>query len=254
VTGIRRDASGKITGVAYEQDGMTRTMDGDVVLSSMPIKDLVGGMDNVPEDAAQIAAGLPYRDYMTVGVLIPHLNLVNKTKIKTIGNIVPDNWVYVHDRHVKMGRFQIYNNWSPYLVKDLENTVWMGLEYFCNEGDAFWNQTEEEFAKLGVEEMLRIGLISDASMVLDTHMEKVKKAYPAYFDTYAEIDKLVAWLNTIDNLYCVGRNGQHRYNNLDHSMMTSIEAVKCILSGSSDRSAVWNVNTEQEYHESSEKR
>ena len=226
----------------------------DLVISSMPIRDLVGGMNDVPDEPARIAAGLPYRDYMTLGVLVKKLALKNLTDMRTVGDIVPDCWVYVQDRSVKMGRFQIFNNWSPYLVKDLENTVWIGLEYFCNEGDAFWNQTEEEFAKLGVEEMLRIGLISDASMVLDTHMEKVKKAYPAYFDTYAEIDKLVAWLNTIDNLYCVGRNGQHRYNNLDHSMMTSIEAVKCILSGSSDRSAVWNVNTEQEYHESSEKR
>ncbi len=252
VTGIRRDASGKITGVAYEQDGMTRTMDGDVVLSSMPIKDLVGGMDNVPEDAAQIAAGLPYRDYMTVGVLIPHLNLVNKTKIKTIGNIVPDNWVYVHDRHVKMGRFQIYNNWSPYLVKDLENTVWMGLEYFCNEGDELWNMKDEDFAKLGIEEMTAIGLIDSPDVVLDYHVERVKKAYPAYFDTYSRMDDLRAFLDTIPNLYCIGRNGQHRYNNIDHSMCTAFESVKNIVSGRADKENVWSVNTEQEYHEAKE--
>ena len=186
---------------------------------------------------------------MTLGVLVKGLALKNKTGIATVGGIVPDCWVYVQDRSVKMGRFQIYNNWSPYLVKDLENTVWVGLEYFCNEGDAFWNQSEEEFAKLGVEEMVRIGLISDSAQVLDTHMEKVKKAYPAYFDTYAEIDTLIAYLDTIENLFCVGRNGQHRYNNLDHSMMTSFEAVKCIKTGSTDKSAVWNVNTEKEYHE-----
>jgi protoporphyrinogen oxidase len=186
---------------------------------------------------------------MTLGVLVRKLNLENKTKLTTVGNIVPDCWVYVQDRNVKMGRFQIYNNWSPYLVQDIENTVWVGLEYFCNEGDAFWNQTEEEFAKLGVEEMMKIGLIRDRSDVLDCHMERVKKAYPAYFDTYAEIDTLRAYLDTIENLYCVGRNGQHRYNNLDHSMMTSFEAVKCIRSGNPDKSAIWNVNTEKEYHE-----
>ena len=135
------------------------------------------------------------------------------------------------------------------MVKDLENTVWIGLEYFCNEGDDFWNQTEEEFSRLGIEEMVKIGLISDQNMVLDSHMEKVKKAYPAYFDTYAEIDTLTDYLNTIENLYCVGRNGQHRYNNLDHSMITSFETVRCILSGSTDKSAIWNVNTEKEYHE-----
>ena len=226
-----------------------RRFEGDCVISSMPVRDLVGGMNDVPAEPARIAKGLPYRDYMTLGVLVKKLALVNKTKMTTVGGIVPDCWVYVQDRSVKMGRFQIYNNWSPYLVKDLENTVWVGLEYFCNEGDAFWNQSEADFTKLGVEEMLRIGLITDASQVLDTHMEKVKKAYPAYFDTYAEMDKLIAWLNTIDNLYCVGRNGQHRYNNLDHSMMTSFEAVRCILSGSTDKSALWSVNTEKAYHE-----
>ncbi|MDO4982633.1 MAG: NAD(P)/FAD-dependent oxidoreductase [Eubacteriales bacterium] len=221
----------------------------DYVISSMPLKDLVLGMNDVPSEMRRIAEGLPYRDYMTLGVLVKKLALENKTNLKTVGDIVPDCWVYVQDRSVKMGRFQIYNNWSPYLVKDLENTVWVGLEYFCTEGDAFWEQSEEEFAKLGVEEMVRIGIISDAGQVMDTHMEKVKKAYPAYFDTYAEIDTLTDWLNTIDNLFCVGRNGQHRYNNLDHSMMTSFEAVKCIRSGSSDKSKIWNVNTEKEYHE-----
>ena len=138
------------------------------------------------------------------------------------------------------------------MVKDLENTVWIGLEYFCNEGDEFWNMTEEQFSKLGTEEMVRIGLISSLDDVLDSHMEKVKKAYPAYFDTYDQIDTLIDYLNTIDNLYCVGRNGQHRYNNLDHSMMTSFEAVKCIITGSTDKSAIWSVNTEKEYHEQKE--
>ena len=239
----------RITALTYEKDGREFTEAADIFISSMPLKDLVGGMNDVPESPARIAKGLPYRDYMTLGVLVKELNLVNKTEIKTVGNIVPDCWVYVQDRNVKMGRFQIYNNWSPYLVKDLENTVWIGLEYFCNEGDAFWNQTEEEFAALGIEEMVKIGLISDKSMVMDSHMEKVKKAYPAYFDTYDEINTLIEYLNTIENLYCVGRNGQHRYNNLDHSMMTSFEAVKCILNNNPDKSAIWNVNTEKEYHE-----
>ena len=219
----------------------------------MPVKDLVAGMNDVPADPARIAAGLPYRDYMTLGVLVPKLNLRNKTNIKTIGNIVPDNWVYVQDRTVKMGRFQIYNNWSPYLVKDLENTVWVGLEYFCNEGDSMWNMNEEEFAKMAIDEMVTLKLITRADSVIDYHMERVKKAYPAYFDTYDEIDKLISYLNTIDNLYCVGRNGQHRYNNIDHSMCTSFEAVKNILSGKIDRSNIWNVNTEKEYHESDKK-
>ena len=249
VTEIIKDADNKITGLVYEKDGEKITVDGDYIISSMPVKDLVLGMNDVPEEYREIAKGLPYRDYMTVGVLIPKLNLKNETKIKTIGNIVPDNWVYVHDKNVKMGRFQIYNNWSPYMVKDLQNTIWMGLEYFCNEGDEMWSQTDEEFAKSAVKEMVTMGLIDSESDVLDNHVERVKKAYPAYFDTYEKMNDLREYLNTIPNLFCVGRNGQHRYNNIDHSMCTSFEAVKNILSGETKKDNIWNVNTEKEYHE-----
>ncbi len=252
VTGLCKNQHNVITSLRYERDGKEYTMEGDYFISSMPLKDLVGGMNDVPADAARIAAGLPYRDYMTLGVLLSEIHIKNKTTVKTVGNIVPDCWVYVQDRTVKMGRFQIYNNWSPYMVKDLEHTVWMGLEYFANEGDDLWQMTEEQFSEFAVSEMVKLGLIDSANAVLDTHMERVKKAYPAYFDTYNEIDKLTDYLKTIDNLYCVGRNGQHRYNNLDHSMMTSFEAVKNILSGKKDASNIWNVNTEQEYHETKE--
>ena len=244
----------KLEGLVYEKNGKQHTEKGDYIISSMPVKDLVVGMNNVPKNIKDIAKGLPYRDYMTLGVLVPKLNLENKTNIKTIGNIVPDCWVYVQDRSVKMGRFQIYNNWSPYLVKDLENTVWVGLEYFVNEGDEFWKMSEKEFADFGIKEMVKLGLIDSEKDVLKFHMEKVKKAYPAYFDTYSEMDKLVEYLSNIKNLYCVGRNGQHRYNNLDHSMMTSFETVKNILSGSADKSNIWNVNTEKEYHEGDTKK
>ena len=251
VTKLHKDENNMLTGLTYEKDGAEQEMSGDVIISSMPVKDLVGGMNDVPETPARIAKGLPYRDYMTLGVLVPKIKLKNKTKMKTVGNIVPDCWVYVQDRRVKMGRFQIYNNWSPYMVKDLEHTVWIGLEYFVNEGDEFWNMTEDAFSKFGVDEMVKLGLIDSADEVLDSHMERVKKAYPAYFDTYDEMDTLIEYLNTIPNLYCVGRNGQHRYNNIDHSMVTSFEAVKNILSGEADKSNVWNVNTEKEYHEES---
>ena len=149
-----------------------------------------------------------------------------------------------------MGRFQVYNNWSPYMVKDLENTVWVGLEYFCYENDEWWNMTEEQFAEFAIQDMINLGLIADKKDVIDYHQEKVKKAYPAYFDTYEHMDDLVEYLSAIDNLYCVGRNGQHRYNNLDHSMCTSFETVKNILSGTKDKSNIWSVNTEKEYHES----
>lgn len=246
---IHKNENNVLTAVTYEKDGSEIKVEGDVVISSMPVKDLVAGMNDVPENEQRIAKGLPYRDYMTLGVLVPSIKLKNLTKLKTVSNIVPDCWVYVQDRRVKLGRFQIYNNWSPYMIKDLENTVWLGLEYFVAEGDEYWSMTEEEFSKVGIEEMIKIGLIDSASEVLDTHMEKVKKAYPAYFDTYDEIDTLIDYLKTIDNLYCVGRNGQHRYNNIDHSMCTSFEAVSNIMSGRKDKSNVWNVNTEKEYHE-----
>ncbi|MBP9995750.1 MAG: NAD(P)/FAD-dependent oxidoreductase [Lachnospiraceae bacterium] len=250
VVGVIKDENNHLTGVKVETSDGVKTFEGDYVISSMPVKDLVEGMNDVPEDKRAIASGLPYRDYITLGVLVPKLRLKNKTKLKTIGNIIPDNWVYVHDKGIEMGRFQVYNNWSPYMVKDLENTVWVGLEYFCYEGDNWWNMTEEQFADFAINDMVNLGLIDSKDDVIDYHEEKVKKAYPAYFDTYAQMDELVEYLSGIDNLYCVGRNGQHRYNNLDHSMCTSFETVKNILSGTKDKSNIWSVNTETEYHES----
>ena len=249
VTKIHKNDDNILTGVTYEHDGKEYRENADIIISSMPLRDLVTSMNDVPDNAARIATGLPYRDYMTLGVLVPKLNLKNITDIKTISNIVPDCWIYVQDRNVKLGRFQIYNNWSPYMVKDIENTVWVGLEYFVSEGDEYWSMPDEEFSKFAVSEMITLGLINSRDDVMDTHVERVKKAYPAYFDTYNEIDTLVDYLKTIDNLFCIGRNGQHRYNNIDHSMVTAFEAVKCIVSGNTDKQAVWNVNTEQEYHE-----
>ncbi len=252
VVAINKDADDHINSVKAETGNGRKKMEADNVISSMPVKDLVAGMNDVPADMQIIAEGLPYRDYITLGVLIPvdKLLLKNKTNLKTISNIIPDNWVYVHDKGMEMGRCQIYNNWSPYMVKDLENTVWIGLEYFCQEGSEWWNMSEEEFARFAIKDMIRLGIVARKSDVLDYHEEKVKKAYPAYFDTYEHMDKLTAYLSSIDNLYCVGRNGQHRYNNLDHSMCTSFETVKNILSGTSDKSNIWSVNTEAGYHES----
>ena len=244
------EKDGKISAVTYEKDGEKITVDADIVMSSMPVKDLVGAMDfDVPDDVKAVAAGLPYRDFVTVGLLVKKLKVKNETDIRTLGDIVPDCWIYVQDTGVKLGRIQVFNNWSPYLVKDPENTVWLGLEYFCNEGDDFWNMSDEDCFSQAVDELISMGVLESADDVLDHHREKVKKAYPAYFDTYDEIDKVVDYLNTFDNLYCIGRNGQHRYNNMDHSMATAFEAVSAIESGTTDKTAIWNVNTEQSYHE-----
>ena len=147
-----------------------------------------------------------------------------------------------------MGRIQIFNNWSPYLVTNPENTVWIGLEYFVSENDQFWNMEDNEFSQMAVGELEKMGIV-EKNEVLDTHVERVKKAYPAYFDTYSEIDKLIEFLNKYNNLYCIGRNGQHRYNNMDHSMITAMETVKNIENNIISKDNIWNVNTEKEYHE-----
>lgn len=250
---LHKDGQNLITSITYETPEGEVTAEGDIFISSMPVKDLVAGLNDVPEAEAEIAAGLPYRDYMTVGLLLPKLNLKNKTNLKTINNIVPDCWIYVHDRTVRLGRFQIYNNWSPYMVRDLEHTVWIGLEYFVTEGDKYWTMSDDAFARFAIDEIVSMGLIDKPSDVMDSHVERVKKAYPAYFDTYKDMDRLTAYLKSIDNLYCVGRNGQHRYNNIDHSMMTSFETVKNILGGISSKDNIWNVNTEKTYHEEVQK-
>ncbi len=239
----------KIVSLTYEQNGKEIEETADVFISSMPLKDLVNGMNDVPKKQKEIANGLPYRDFVTVGLLVDKLNIKNETDLKTLSDIVPDCWIYVQDTGVKLGRIQVFNNWSPYLVKEPEKTVWIGLEYFCSEDDDFWNMSEEECVSFAVSELVKMGIISSKSDILDSHREKVKKAYPAYFDTYKDIDELISYLNGFDNLFCVGRNGQHRYNNMDHSMATSFEAVRAIESASTDKTALWKVNTEQEYHE-----
>ncbi len=251
VVGVNTDA-GKVKSVDCIMGGKRQTLEADVFISSMPLKDLVLGMNDVPENIERIASGLPYRDFVTVGLLVNKLKLKNETDLKTLGNIVPDCWIYVQDTGVKLGRIQIFNNWSPYLVENPEETVWIGLEYFCTEGDSYWNMDEEQWVEMGINELIQMNVIESADDVIKSHREKVKKAYPAYFDTYSEIDTLVDWVSDFENLYCVGRNGQHRYNNMDHSMATAFETVKNIIGNVKDKANIWSVNTEKEYHETKE--
>ena len=254
-----RQEGGRIESVVYEDcEGNRTELKADQFISSMPVKDLVNalgageGAAQVPADMSEIANGLPYRDFVTVGLLVKHLKLRNTTDIPTLGNppIVPDCWIYVQDPGYKVGRLQIFNNWSPYLVKDVDDTVWIGLEYFCKEGDAFWSMSDEEARDFAIQELTRMRVINGPQDVIDAHRERVKKAYPAYFDTYSRMDELVEYLDSFGNLYCVGRNGQHRYNNMDHSMATAMEAVGNIKTGKTSKKNVWSVNTEQSYHES----
>ena len=149
---------------------------------------------------------------------------------------------------MRVGRLQIFNNWSPYLVAD-PDTVWLGMEYFCNEGDALWRQPDDAFARLAVAELAQIG-VADAADVLNTVVIRVPKAYPAYFDAYADFTVVREYLDRFTNLFLIGRNGMHRYNNQDHSMLTAMVAVDNIRDGASDKADLWAVNAEEEFHES----
>ena len=239
----------KITAVeTTDASGKKKVLEGDIFISTMPVKDLIESMTEVPDNITQIASGLMYRDFRVVGVLLNKLKLKNTTKIKTINNIVPDTWIYVQEREVKLGRIQVFNNWSPYLVDDFENKVWIGLEYFCNEKDKIWTDDDKSFIDFAVNEADKIGIF-DKEDVLDAYTHRVKKAYPAYFGTYDKFDEVKNYVNKIDNLFLVGRNGMHRYNNMDHSTLTAMKAVDYILGDCKNREEIWSVNTESEYHE-----
>lgn len=228
--------------------GNKNVYEGDIFISTMPVKDLIEAMNDVPDGVVQTANGLMYRDFRVVGVLLDKLKLKNTTAIKTINNIVPDTWIYVQEREVKLGRIQIFNNWSPYLVDDFENKVWIGLEYFCNEQDHIWTDDDKTFIEFAINEAEKIGIFSKDD-VRDAYTHKVKKAYPAYFGTYEKFDDIKSFVNDIENLYLVGRNGMHRYNNMDHSTLAAMKTVDLILSGSKNREEIWSINTESDYHE-----
>ncbi len=237
--------------VARNADGTEQTFACDYFLSTMPIKDLVPAISGiaVPQEVKDIATTLPYRDFITVGLCVKDLRIKNQTKIPTYDHRVPDTWIYIQERDVHIGRLQVFNNWSPYLVNNYEHTMWIGLEYFCTEGDKFWNMSKEDFIQMAIDELVKIDIINKED-VLDACHVRVKKAYPAYYGSYYQLDTVKSFLDTIPNLYCLGRNGQHRYNNMDHSMMTAFECVRNIKNGITDKYNIWNVNTEKEYHES----
>lgn len=228
-----------------------RTIYADYVISTMPVKELIAKMDiPVPEPVQHVAAGLVYRDFMTAGLLLHKLKIKSKYMNTSVGEdgVVFDNWIYIQEPDVKVGRLQIFNNWSPYLVHN-RNFVWIGLEYFVNEGDDLWKMEDKDFCQFAIEELEKIGVI-DQKDVIDQTVFRINKAYPAYFGTYPQFQKIREYLDGFSNLYLIGRNGMHRYNNMDHSMLSAMEAVKNIISGRMDKSNIWNVNTEKEYHES----
>lgn len=212
----------------------------DHVISTMPIRDLFEAITPTPpSEVMDVATGLVYRDFVTIGVLIEKNEELEKLK---------DNWIYIQEPEVKLGRLQIFNNWSPALVDNPDN-IWLGLEYFCQEGDEFWSLSDEKIAELAINELKKIEIIG-SQKVLDHHVVRVPKAYPAYFGSYQDFQKIIDYSEGISNLFLVGRNGMHKYNNQDHSMLTAKEAANNIIAGKKCKKHIWSINTEEEYHES----
>jgi protoporphyrinogen oxidase len=222
---------------------------GDYFFSTMPVKELIQGMSPVPpQEVRTTAGGLVYRDLIIVGLLSKKLKIKNETRQKTLNNIIPDNWIYIQERDVRLGRLQIINNWSPYMVKD-QDTVWIGLEYFCNEDDELWSKPDEKLADFAVDELAKIEII-DKDDVLDRVVIRMPKTYPAYFGTYNSFQIIRDFVDRFENLYLIGRNGMHKYNNADHSMLTAMTAVENIINGNITKQNIWKINTEEDYHES----
>lgn len=241
----------KAVSVRDLKTGETMRIEGDHFISTTSIRELIRKIQGeVPAAVKKVADGLIYRDFMTVGVLANKLKLKSKQMNTTVGEagIVPDNWIYVQESDVKVGRLQLFNNWSPYLVADRKK-AWIGMEYFVTEGDELWSMTDENFSSFAISELEKIGVVDKAD-VCDSKVFRIQKAYPAYFGSYKQFPIIRQWVDTIPNLYLVGRNGMHRYNNMDHSMLSAMEAVKNIIAGESAKDNIWDVNTEKEYHES----
>jgi protoporphyrinogen oxidase len=243
---------GKVTGVWFKEEGNPKVefIPADYVISTMPVSDLISGMgDSVPQSVKTVAEGLQYRDFVTLGLLYQRMIVGRQDGLN--GSMVPDNWIYIQEGDVKVGRIQVFNNWSPYMVKD-PGTVWLGLEYFCQEGDALWRLTDNQLIEKGIAELKKIGFCSPDDF-LDGTVVRMPKTYPAYFGAFDQFDQIREFTDSITNLFLVGRNGMHRYNNQDHSMLTAMTAVDLIKQESTDKSAIWAVNTEEEYHESASK-
>jgi protoporphyrinogen oxidase len=235
VVAVHRERGGAVALTLGDETGTTE-VPAEHVISSMPLSELVLAMDPpAPPDVRAAAAGLRYRDFLTVALVVP----------KEVG--FPDNWIYVHTPGVHVGRIQNFGSWSPYMVKD--GRTCLGLEYFVNEGDQLWSSSDAGLVALASQELQRIGLISDCSVVQAGFAVRIPKAYPTYDDAYrGHVETIRAWLAAqVPNVYPVGRNGMHRYNNQDHSMMTAMLTVENILTGSCHD--VWAVNVEEDYHE-----
>ena len=233
--------------VLDEASNSVRRVACDHFVSTLPVRDLIAFLS--PEDAqiSTVAQGLPYRDFMTVGLLVRRMRRSGRGRELPGNGMPPDNWIYIQEPDVRIGRLQVFNNWSPALVAD-PDFIWLGLEYFCNAGDDLWSMNDGRFIDFAAAELEKIGLI-DRQDVLDGTLVRVPKAYPAYFGAYGEFGKLRAHMDLFSNLYPIGRNGMHRYNNQDHSMLAANAAVTSIVNGGAGKAEIWLINSEDEYHE-----
>ncbi len=228
---------------AVNEAGERETLTGDYFFSTMPMKELVRALDaDVPAPVREVSEGLEYRDFITVGLLADRLKVQERD-----GGLLKDTWIYVQEPDVLLGRLQIFNNWSPHLVED-PTKVWIGLEYFCYETDDLWKMQDEDLKRFAIAEVAKIGILN-AEDVSDGHVVRVPKTYPAYFGTYNRFDELKVYTDSFENLFLVGRNGMHKYNNQDHSMLTAMTVVDGLVAGRVDKASLWSINTEQEYHE-----
>jgi protoporphyrinogen oxidase len=244
VPGTTRIASVDAAG----EDGERRTIAGDYFFSTMPMRELVRAMrTEIPANVLEVSDGLQYRDFITVGLLCDRLKVKEPD-----GGLLKDTWIYVQEPDVLLGRLQIFNNWSPYLVSD-PTKVWIGLEYFCYDTDDLWKMDDDDLKRFAIAEVAKIGIL-DADAVSDAHVVRVPKTYPAYFGTYDRFAELRDWTDSFENLFLVGRNGMHKYNNQDHSMLTAMHVVDGLVAGKVDKKALWEINTEQEYHEQKDKK
>lgn len=253
VVGVELDGNRvKAVQVKDMQSGEVQTLECDYFFSTMPIKHLIGMMEpRPPQPVVEVAQGLQYRDFLTVGLLLRKLHVQEHSSRKATP-VLPDNWIYIQEGDVLVGRVQIFNNWSPYMAADPQRTVWIGLEYFVNEGDRLWSMSDEDLVQLGIAEMKKVGFI-DPDDVLDGCVLRMPKAYPAYFGSYDALDVVREHVNGIENMMLIGRNGMHRYNNQDHSMLTAMVAVDNIVEGRADKRNLWEINLEMVYHEQKEK-
>ena len=226
--------------------GKRERFEGDYFFSTAPVKEIMRALEPLPpKNVLEVSDGLVYRDFITVGLLVRSLRIKDDTPQGK--KLITDNWIYIQEADVLLGRLQIFNNWSPFMVADPAN-VWLGLEYFCNESDELWKLSNDRMIALAKEELSKIGVI-DSAEVIDATVLRMEKTYPAYFGTYDRFPEIREYVDRFANLFLIGRNGMHRYNNQDHSMLTAMMAVDNIIAGKTDKAGLWEVNTEMDYHE-----